>query len=165
MELSGTNESEDRVAALEKKFTEMEALVRGLIAELLDFKAVARTMSREHEEHSRQELKWGTMAQGTISPAPGDTSASLSVAASEGSTVIRPRGTQQPAGPVAQAEPEMVRIMQPDGTMKMEPRYGEAKHIDSSGGYGQNRKGNSASSRQNPLIYAAGKDKPDRSKK
>jgi len=148
MELPGTNESEERIAALEKKFTEMEALVKGLIAELLDFKAVARTMSREHEEYSRQELKWGTMTQGAISPALGGTSASLSVAASpEGSIVIRPRGSQQPVVPVAQVEPEMVRIMQSDGTMKMEPRYGEGKHIDSSGGYGQNRKNTSSGSR------------------
>lgn len=148
MELPGTNESEDRIAALEKKFTEMEALVKGLIAELLDFKAVARTMSREHEEHSRQELKWGTMAQGAISPALGNTAASPPVAASpEGSPVIRPRGTQQPVVPVAPAEPEMVRIMQSDGTMKMEPRYGEGKHIDSSGGYGRNRKDTSSGSR------------------
>ena len=165
MELPGTNESEDRIAALEKKFTEMEALVKGLIAELLDFKAVAMTMTRENEERSRQELKWGTMAQGTISPALGGTSASPSIAASpDGSTVIRPRGTHQPVVPVAPAGPEMVRIMQSDGTMKMEPRYGEAKHIDSSGGYGRNRKDNPANSRQNPLIFATEEEKPDRSK-
>jgi hypothetical protein len=165
MELTGTNESEDRIAALEKKLTEMEALVKGLIAELLDIRAVSRNITRENEERDRQQLKWGTMPQGTISPALGGTSASPSVAASpDGNTVIRPRGSHQPAMPVAPAEPEMVRIMQSDGTMKMEPRYGEAKHIDSSGGYGRNRKDNSASSRQNPLIFAAEEEKPDRSK-
>ncbi len=165
MELPGTNESEDRIAALEKKLTEMEALVKGLIAELLDIRAVSRTMTRENEERDRQELKWGAMVQGTVSPALGGTSASPTIAVfPDGSTVIRPRGTQQLAVPVAPSGPEMVRIMQSDGTMKMEPRYGEAKHIDSSGGYGRNRKDGSGSSRQNPLIDASGKDKSDPSK-
>ena len=165
MEISQISESEDRIAALEQKLTNMEALVKGLLAELLDIKAVAMTMFRETEEHNRQELKRGPVVWGTPSPMPADPSASPSVAdSSEGSTVIRPRGTRQPDVPVAPAEPEMVRIMQTDGTMKLEPRYGEAKHIDSSGGYGRNRKDNSGKSNQNPLIYAAEEDKPDRAK-
>ena len=165
METSGTDVSEDRIAALELKLTEMEALVKGLIAELLDFRAIARTMSRETEEHIRQEFKRGPIIEGTLFQGTVDSSASQSVPANtDGNTVIRPTGTHQPDVPVAPAEPEMVRIMQSDGTMKLEPRYGEAKHIDSSGGYGRNRKDTSARSRQTPLIYAAEKDKPDRAK-
>lgn len=165
METSQITESEDRIAALEQKFTNMEALVKGLLAELLDFRAVAMTMSRETEEHNRQELKRGPVVWGTSSPVPADPSASPSVAvSSDGSTMIRPRGTRQPDVPIAPAEPEMVRIMQSDGTMKLEPRYGEAKHIDSSAGYGRNRKDTSGKSNQNPLIYAAEQDKPDRAK-
>jgi hypothetical protein len=43
--------------------------------------------------------------------------------------------------------------------MKLEPRYGDRSPIDSSRGYGRNRKVSPVRSRQNPLIYAAG-DKP-----
>ncbi|MFA4823780.1 MAG: hypothetical protein WC593_01340 [Methanoregula sp.] len=164
MELSGTGGSEDRIASLEQKLTEMEALVKGLIAELLDLKALAMTMSREADEYNRQELKRGSIVQGNTSPVMSTPSSPFITTSSEGSTVIHSRGTHQPDVPVAPAEPEMVRIMQSDGTMKMEPRYGEAKHIDSSGGYGRNRKDTAASSKQAPLIYAAEKDKSDRAK-
>ncbi len=165
METSQITASEERITALEQKFTNMDALVKGLLAELLDFRAVTMTMSRETEEHNRQELKRGPVVWGTSSPVPVDPSALPSVAASsDGSTMIRPRGTRQSDVPVAPKEPEMVRIMQSDGTMKLEPRYGDAKHIDSSAGYGRNRKDTSGKSKQNPLIYAAEQDKPDRAK-
>jgi len=161
MELSRTDESEDRIAALELKLTNMEALVKGLIAELLDFRAVARTMSRETDERNRQELKWGPIVQGTSSPELA-TPPSPSVSAhTDGSTVIRTRASHPPDLPAAPAEPVMVRIMQTDGTMKLEPRYGEEKHIDSTGGYGRNRKDQAGKSNQSPLIYAAEKEKPD----
>ncbi|MDO9325923.1 MAG: hypothetical protein Q7T80_13320 [Methanoregula sp.] len=160
-----TRESEDRIAALELKLVNMEALVRGLLAELLDFKAVAMAMSREHEEQSRQDLTRRPVVRDTLSVTAEYPSPSLFVAASpDGSTVIRPRSTRQPDLPVAPAEPDMVRIMQTDGTMKLEPRYGEAKHIDSSGGYGRNRKNLLGKDTQNPLIYAAEEEKPDHAK-
>lgn len=165
METSGTDVSEDRIAALEQKLTEMEALVKGLIAELLDFRAVARTMFRETEERNRQELKWGPVVQGPFSSETADPTTSSFVAAhSDGCTVIRPRVAHQPDVPVVPVEPEMVRIMQTDGTMKLEPRYGEAKHIDSTGGYERNRKDSSVKTKQSPLIYATEKDKPDPAK-
>ncbi len=146
MEISGTGVSEDRIAALEKKVRDMDALVRGLIEELLDFKAVAMTMSRQAAEDRRQELKQGPVVQGAASPAT----------ASDGSTVIRPKSARQPDIP---PEPAMARIMQSDGTMKMELRCGDKNPIDSSKGYGRTRKGMTARSRQNPLIYAADEDK------
>lgn len=150
MEIPGTGVSEDRIATLEKKLQDMDALVKGLIEELLDFKAVARTMARETEERSRQELKRGPVVQ--------DTAPHTLAGPSEGSTVIRPRAVIQPDVP---AEPEMVRIMQEDGTMKMEARYGDKSTINSSAGYGRTRKGTSVLSTQDPLIYAAENEKSD----
>jgi hypothetical protein len=165
METSVTDTSEDRIAALEQKLTEMEPLVKGLIAELLDFRAVARTMFRETEERNRQELKWGPGVQGPLSSESANLTTSPYVAAhSDGCTMIRPRVAHQPDVPVVPAEPEMVLIMQTDGTMKLEPRFGEAKHIDSTGGYGRNRKDASVKTKQSPLIYAVDKDKPDPAK-
>ena len=165
METSETGISEDRIAALEQKLMGMEALVKGLIAELLDFRAVARSIFRETEERNRQELKWGTGVPGSLSPESADQTTSPSVTThSDGCTMIRPKVVHQPDALVAPVEPEMVRIMQTDGTMKLEPRYGESKHIDSTGGYGQNRKDSSAKTKQSPLIYAAEKDKTDPAK-
>ena len=164
METSTTDISEDRIAALEQKLTEMEAQVKGLIAELLDFRAIARTMFRETEERNRVELKRGPVVQGTLYQESTDPSASPPAAPfTDGNTVIRPRFAHQPDVPVVPAEPDMVRIMQSDGTMKLEPRYGETKRIDSSGGYGRNRK-DAALSKQSPLIYAADKEKSDSAK-
>jgi hypothetical protein len=162
MEISGTGVSEDRIAALEKRLREMEALVKGLIEELLDFKAIAMKMSRQDGERSREELKRGPVVLGTASPVLAGQSVAAS---SDGSTVIRPRGARQPDLPVVPAEPVMARIMQSDGTMKMEPRCGDRNPIDSSGGYGRTRKGTSVMGKQAPLIYAADEVKSGPAKK
>lgn len=167
MEFSGTNEPEERIAVLEQKMTEMDGLVNGLIAEFLDLKAVGRTMSRDLEERNRQDLRWTPVAQVTPSQDTADQAdqavSSSPAVHSDGTTVIRPRAARQPDVPAVPAEPVMVRIMQTDGTMKLEPRYGETNHIDSTGGYGRNRK-DAAMSRQSPLIYAADKEKSDSAK-
>jgi len=156
MEISEISGSEDRIAALEKRIRDLDALVRGLTAELLDLKSIARTMTRETEEYSRQELRRGPVVQVTASPS--------APAPADGSVVIRPRGARQPDVPAAPAEPEMVRIMQNDGTMKMEPRFGGAIN-NSSVGYGRTKKGTFASGKQEPLIYAADEEKPGSAKK
>jgi TolA-binding protein len=136
---------EDRIAALEKKVREMEALVKGLTQELLDLKSVAMKMSKQTEERSRQELKRGPIVQGSAG-APAAPAASPS-----GSTVIRPKG-RAPEAPAEPAEPIMDMIMQPDGTMKLEPRRGDKDYIVARAGYGQNKKG--ARPKQGELIYA-----------
>jgi hypothetical protein len=163
MDISETGAPEDRIAALEKKVRDMDALVKGLLEELLDFRAVAMTMTRQNAERDRLELKQGPVVLSAASQAMEYSPASLSVADhAEGVTVIRPREAHPPAAP---AEPTMVRIMQTDGTMKMEPRYGETNTISSTAGYGRNRKGAAASTTQNPLIYAAEEDKSGAAKK
>ncbi|MCX6683507.1 MAG: hypothetical protein NTZ37_02075, partial [Methanoregula sp.] len=136
METSETSVSEDRIVALEKKVREMEALVKGLIQELLDLKSIAMMMSREAGECSRQEPELGPIVQDPASPVLADPSTAVSAAApSDSSTVIRPRDACQPDVPAATAEPAMARIMQSDGTMKLEVRCGDRNQIDSSTGY------------------------------
>jgi hypothetical protein len=160
MEISGYDGSEERIAALEKKVQNMEPLVKGLVAELLDFKAVAMAMSREAEELSRHELRQGPAVYAAASPSPGIPAISIS----DGSTIIRPRGAHPSSAPAAPAEPEMVLIMQTDGTMKLEPRYGG--NLDSASvGYGRTKKGTFAQGKQAPLIYAADEKKSDAAKK
>ena len=139
MEISETSNSEDRVASLEKKVRDMEPLIKGLIAELLDLKSVAMTMSREADEYSRREPERRAVRETRFqeteeNPAPQAATSSF------GSTIIRPKAAPPIENPATPAEPEMVMIMQPDGTMKMEPRRGDSHQTNSSGGYGMNQK-------------------------
>jgi len=158
MESSGA--SEDRIATLEKKVREIEALVKGLTQELLDLKAIAIKMSKQTEERSRQELKRGPIVQqGGAAPA-----AAPSYQSTSGSTIIRPK-SHQPDVPETPEEPAMEMIMQPDGTMKLEPRRGEKDYIVARAGYGRNKKGSSGQPKQSDLIYAAEDDKKDPAKK
>lgn len=166
MESSGSGAvSEDRIAALEKKVNEMEALVKGLTQELLDLKSIAMKMSKQTEERSRQELK---RMQPVVSggQVPGATQVMAQQASPApqpsvgGSTVIMRRGARAAeAEPQAPREPEMDMIMQPDGTMKLEPRRGDKDYIVASAGYGRNKKGVSAKPKQSDLIYAVEEDK------
>jgi hypothetical protein len=135
MEFSETGVSDDRITALEKKVSAMETPVRGLIEELLDFKAITRTMSRQNGKPCL--LEFTQEQAGTAAPESADPAASPLVAAPrECSTVIRPHSAaHQQDLPVAQAEPAMVRIMQSDGTMKMEIRRGDSTPIDAGVGY------------------------------
>jgi hypothetical protein len=161
METSLSAATEDRIAALEKKVREMEALVKGLTQELLDLKSVAMKMNKQSEERSRQELKRGPIVAG----APAQAAASPAAApSSSGSTVIRPKGARQPEAPAAPPEPAMDMIMQPDGTMKLEPRRGDKDYIVASAGYGK-KKGGASKGKQSDLIYATEETKSDPAKK
>ena len=160
METSLSAATEDRIATLEKKVREMEALVKGLTQELLDLKSVAMKMNKQSEERSRQELKRAPVVQGAISPSA--TSAAAPV--SSGSTVIRPKSAKQAEAPTAPSEPEMDMIMQSDGTMKLEPRRGDKSYIVASAGYGK-KKGAAGKGKQSDLIYATEEAKSDPAKK
>jgi hypothetical protein len=129
-EIPADNEAEERIAALERRVRDMEALVRGLTAELLDLKTIARAMARQDGNRGPQDQKPGTVVRGTtlLPPAEPAKTPSAAVPADE-RTVIRPKGVSQPDVPGTPSEPAMVRIMQSDGTMKMEPRRGSRKTI------------------------------------
>src|SRR5512145_736180 len=85
METSLSAATEDRIAALEKKVREMEALVKGLTQELLDLKSVAMKMTKQSEERSRQELKRGGPI---VAGAPAQPAAPAQAPSPGGSTVI-----------------------------------------------------------------------------
>jgi len=115
MEISETRIDDDRLGILEKRVRDMDAQIRKLIVELVDLKKVAVTLSPQVMEPCGQEPEQETVVAGTPALPSG-------AVPPDGSTVIRPlrEGRQD-----APAEPAMVRIMQSDGTMKMEPRYGD----------------------------------------
>ncbi|OPX63998.1 MULTISPECIES: hypothetical protein [unclassified Methanoregula] len=155
METSLSAATEDRIATLEKKVREMEALVKGLTQELLDLKSVAMKMNKQSEERSRQELKRSSpIVQGT---APQPASAPAQTPSATGSTVIRPKSAKAAEPPAAPPEPAMDMIMQPDGTMKLEPRRGDKSYIVASAGYG--RKKGMAKGKQSDMIVAVEENK------
>jgi len=156
METSLSAATEDRIATLEKKVKEMEALVKGLTQELLDLKSVAMKMTKQSEERSRQELRRGPVVAGA--PAQQAAGPAASPAATAGSTIIRPKGAKQAEAPAAPAEPAMDMIMQPDGTMKLEQRRGDKDYIVASAGYGR-KKGAAGKSKQSDMIVAVEENK------
>ena len=161
METSLSAATEDRIAALEKKVREMEALVKGLTQELLDLKSVAMKMNKQSEERSRQELKRGSPL---VAGAPSSSAVTSPAPSTTGSTVIRPKSAKQAEAPAAPSEPEMDMIMQSDGTMKLEPRRGDKSYIVASAGYGK-KKGAAGKGKQSDLIYATEETKSDPAKK
>jgi hypothetical protein len=162
MENSGSGAAtEDRIAALEKKMRDMEALVKGLTGELLDLKSIAMKMSKQTDERIKQDLRRpAPIVQGSQS----SPSADVASPSSGGSTVVMRKGARQPDVPATPPEPIMDMIMQQDGTMKLEPRRGDKDYIVARAGYGQ-KKGVAGKPKQADLIYAAEEDKKDPAKK
>jgi uncharacterized coiled-coil protein SlyX len=131
----------DRVNELENKVREMEALIKGLTNELLDLKSIVERLNSRMEEKRPPLL---------TRPA--------------GRAGVSPRGQPEPA-PVD--EGQLVRIMQPDGTMKEERRK-DSDYIIASAksaaalrnkGKGEPSKGKGSTA----LIYAV--EEEDKSKK
>jgi hypothetical protein len=157
---AGGAAGDDRIAVLERKGKEIEALVKGITEELLDMKSIVMKLSKASEERSRQELKrvqpivQGAQPQGVAGgAAPG------------GSTVVmRPKSARQSDAPAKADEPSMDMIMQNDGTMKLETRRGDKSYIVASAGYGR-KKGKDPSKKQSDLIYAADDEKVNPAKK
>jgi hypothetical protein len=155
---AGGAAGDDRIAALERKNKEQEALIKGITEELLDMKSIVMKLAKASEERSRQELKRvQPVVQGAQQPAAGG------AAPAGGSTVVmRPKSArQEPAPP---AEPSMDMIMQTDGTMKLEPRRGEKNYIVASAGYGR-KKGKDTAKKSGDLIYAVDDEKASPAKK
>ena len=109
--------------------------MKGLIAEMLDFKAIAMKLTNQSGEQSRAGAGTGADRAGNPLHGAGE---------EPGCTRARCRtGTERHGNPPQErpqagikaepAEPEMVRIMQTDGTMKMEVRRGDKNPRDSTG--------------------------------
>ena len=162
MENSGSGAAtEDRIAALEKKMRDMEALVKGLTGELLDLKSIAMKMVKQSDDRIKQDIRRPPFVVQGSQPSQ---SAEVASSSSGGSTVVMRKGARQSDAPATPAEPAMDMIMQQDGTMKLEPRRGEKDFIVARPGYGQ-KKGAAGKPKQADLIYAAEEDKKDPAKK
>jgi uncharacterized coiled-coil protein SlyX len=156
---AGGAAGDDRIAALERKVKEQEALVKGITEELLDLKSIVMKLSKASEERSRQELK---KVQPIVQQSAQQPAGSGGAAAPAGGTVVMRPKTKQ-AEPAKPQEPAMDMIMQPDGTMKLEPRRGDKSYIVASAGYGRKKGG--VQKKQSDLIYATDDEKADPAKK
>jgi len=130
------NPGDERIAELEAKVRELEALTRGLTDEMLDLKSIVMKLNTRTEERRPVVQARTTAVQASkkeISPpAPAE--------AVEGTSL------------------EM--IMQPDGTLKPERRT-NSDYIIASGRYGQKnmKKGKAGETKEGaPLIYATEQD-------
>ena len=156
---AGGAAGDDRVAALERKIREQEALLKGITEELLDMKSIVMKLSKASEERSRQELKRiQPIVQGAQQQATG------AAAAPGGSTIVmRPKSARQ-GEPAKPEETSMDMIMQTDGTMKLEQRRGDKNYIVASAGYGR-KKGKDTAKKAGDLIYAVDDEKASPAKK
>jgi hypothetical protein len=128
----------DRVNELEKKIREMEALIKGLTNELLDLKSIVERMNSRMEEKRPPVVR---QAGGRVS--------------------VSQKGQ---AGPAPEDEGELVRIMQPDGTMKEERRKDSDYIVASAKSAAALRKGKGGEPAKgkgsNALIYAVEEEDP-----
>lgn len=145
----GQSPLDERVAALEKKVREIDALVKGLTEELLDLKSVAMKLSKVSEERARAEMRM-------TKPAPGGGQGQGPIIMQ---TKTRPqtqmqRPAQSTAQPAPQSEPEkMDMIMQPDGTLKPEKRK-NSDYIIASAGFSKKKQNVQGSGKKSDLIVA-----------
>jgi hypothetical protein len=128
------NPEGERIAELEGKVRELEALTRGLTDEMLDLKSIVMKLNTRAEERR-------VVVQPRTTAAP---------AKKEGSA---PAPAETPEGT------SLEMIMQPDGTLKPERRT-SSDYIIASGRYGQKnmRKGKEGEKEGAPLIYATEDD-------
>lgn len=127
--------ADERIAALERKVHELDALLKGVTAEMLDLKSVTRKLARNLEENE---------PRGVLTPASGSGPAEQKPRSRniQDQEPVRVRGRQPtpppPATPGPEAEPpvdtsDMELIMQPDGTLKHEKRNRNDYIVASSG--------------------------------
>jgi hypothetical protein len=130
------NPADERIAELEAKVRELEALTRGLTDEMLDLKSIVMKLNARTEER-----------RPVVQPRPG---------------VVPATKKDNPApAPVEAAQgASLEMIMQADGTLKPERRT-SSDYIIASGRYGQKnaKKGKGGDTKEGaPLIYATEDD-------
>ncbi len=146
---SGNGSEEERVEILEMKCRETDAQIRAVLAELRDLRVILDRMGRQPVTGRNR-----VVAEEPCEPEAGaegreDGAEPLPDPAPEEATVVvRPRQSARQESPPEAAEPSMVRIMQSDGTFRMEPRRGADAMVDSSGAWDVTKKSTSFKGRK-----------------
>ncbi len=118
---TGEDERDVRLRDLDRRVRELEALVKGLMEEVLDLKSVTMKILREGEERRKKPVVIEERKSGTTIRAEPRTAAEPKAArAAAPQTSARPAEKRRPE-PVPD-DADMDLIMQNDGTLKREPR-------------------------------------------
>lgn len=116
-------QDDTRVAALEHRVRDLEAVVKGLIEEVLDMKAMTQKIYKVAEEQTPrpQQVQRPRPAGSTVMVHPRN-AGRLNDSAPEHpeKQILAPKPSRQP--PVEEPPKAMDLIMQPDGTLKHEVR-------------------------------------------
>lgn len=152
----GQSPLDERVAALEKKVREIDALVKGLTEELLDLKSVAMKLSKVSEERTRAEMR---MAKPAAVPGTGPVILQKKPAGSPASQ--RPVQAQ---APVETAPEKMDMIMQPNGTLAPEKRK-NSDYIIASAGFSKKKQNIGGAGKKSDLIVAEDEETDSAQKK
>ncbi|MCU0632095.1 MAG: hypothetical protein MUC66_03855 [Methanolinea sp.] len=145
---------DERVAALEKKVREIDALVKGLTEELLDLKSVAMKLSKASEERTRAEMRMGKPAAPPMS----------------GPVILQKKPAAAPAtqrsaqAPVETAPEKMDMIMQPNGTLAPEKRK-NSDYIIASAGFSKKKQSAAGAGKKSDLIVAEDEETDSAQKK
>ncbi|MEM2124747.1 MAG: hypothetical protein QXL43_05415 [Methanolinea sp.] len=146
----GQSPLDERVAALERKAREIEALVKGLTEELLDLKSVVMKLSKASEERARAEMKLTRPVQG----GQGQPQAPIIVPQKNRPQVSIQKPVQVQAQQAAQPETEKTEmIMQLDGQLRPEKRK-NSDYIIASAGFSKKKQNVPGSGKKNDLIVA-----------
>ena len=112
---------DERTRDLERKVQELEALVKGLTAEVLDLKSVTMKLSREADERKVKPVAVEERRPGaTLQAEPRAVTGSRPALTTESRESARPAEKQQIRS--GEDDKSMELIMQNDGTLKPEPR-------------------------------------------
>ncbi|GAA5261678.1 hypothetical protein [Methanocalculus sp.] len=133
---TATADEDERITALERKVHELDALLKGVTAEMLDLKSVTRKLTRNLED---QEMRGGDTA--SEAPLRKEPRSRSRIVPEEEPVRVRERQAPPPpplATPGPEAEPpvdtsDMELIMQPDGTLRPEKRNRNDYIVASSG--------------------------------
>ncbi|WOF16537.1 hypothetical protein F1737_07450 [Methanoplanus sp. FWC-SCC4] len=149
---------EERIKEIECQVKEIDGLVRGLTAEMLDLKACIQKLSKSHDEGAKRPPERFQEKNQERAARDGEV-ASRKYPAVETSSVAAARKPAEPVKSYSGLEdelPEEVMIIQPDGTMKKEVKKGDDMIIADHRGGGVSpagRRGGDPRDRK-PLIYA-----------
>ncbi|MBQ3718946.1 MAG: hypothetical protein II893_06110 [Methanomicrobium sp.] len=150
--------SEERMVKLEREVKEIEGLVRGLTAEMFDLKAWVQKLAKavEEEPAEKRAVSSEKAEKGREYPVVE----SPKVAAERRSAEKAARSAPAPAVQEVEEIPaedkeEEVLIIQPDGTMKREAKFGEDMIVaDHRAAARQPRVSGGREADRRPLIYA-----------
>ncbi|MBP5083713.1 MAG: hypothetical protein J6104_05735 [Methanomicrobium sp.] len=147
--------SEERMVKLEREVKEIEGLVRGLTAEMLDLKAWVQKLAKAVEEDPAEKR--------AASSEKAEKGREYPVVESPKVAAERRSAEKARSAPVVQEVEEMpaededeeVLIIQPDGTMKREAKFGEDMIVaDHRASARQPRVSGGREADRRPLIYA-----------